>query len=251
MTATQTTLQHAIDNTNGAQTMHAFSNVTLFTKPEAQPKTKKGLELGIMTFAMHLAPADISGFEVCPMRTAGCTAACLNTAGRGRFDSVQLARLNRTLFYFNDRPKFMRQLVREIERAIQYASKRGFTPAFRLNATSDIPWHRVPCEYRGVQYASVMHAFPDVQFYDYTKVYKRITRETLPANYHLTFSLAENNDKHALAVLKANGNVAAVFRDKQTVQRAIDSGYFGFPVISGDESDLPRSSKLGSGVERA
>ena len=36
---------------------------TLFTKPDAQPKAVKGEKYGYMAFVMHLAPADLSGFE--------------------------------------------------------------------------------------------------------------------------------------------------------------------------------------------
>ncbi len=49
----------------------------------ANPKIQKGTKLGYLSFILHLAPADLSGKETCPKRTAGCTAACLNTAGRG------------------------------------------------------------------------------------------------------------------------------------------------------------------------
>jgi hypothetical protein len=60
----------------------------LLTRPDAQPKAVKGEKYGVMTFVLHLAPADVSGHEVCSMRTAACTFFCLNTAGRGAFDSA-------------------------------------------------------------------------------------------------------------------------------------------------------------------
>src|SRR4051812_30271137 len=49
----------------------------------SNPKVEKGRGAGYWTFILHLAPAKLSGFNVCPMATAGCKAACLNTAGRG------------------------------------------------------------------------------------------------------------------------------------------------------------------------
>ena len=49
----------------------------------ANPKIQKGTDKGYLSFILHLAPADLSGREVCPKRTKGCTDACLNTAGRG------------------------------------------------------------------------------------------------------------------------------------------------------------------------
>lgn len=205
----------------------------LLTPAEQNPKTAKGLAHKVMTFPLHLAPADLSGFEVCPMR-GGCTSACLNLAGRGIFTATQAARVRRTRWFFENRITFMQALVRDISRAIRHAEKRGYVAAFRLNATSDIPWHRVPCD----GFDSIMARFPTVQFYDYTKVAKRLTSETLPANYHLTFSLAENNHDAAARVIAAGGNIAAVFRDKATVARAIASRAYVVPVINGDETDL-------------
>jgi hypothetical protein len=203
----------------------------LLALPDANAKTKKGLKRGVMTFPLHLAPADLSGFNVCPM-AGGCKAACLNTAGRGRFDTTQAARVRKTRWFFNDRASFLAALYKDICAAIRYADKRGFDVSIRLNATSDIPWHRIAYGAR-----SIIDAFPQVQFYDYTKVAKRFS-EALPANYHLTFSLAEDNRAAAESVLAAGGNVAAVFRDSATRARYQESGYLGYPVIDGDETDL-------------
>lgn len=49
------------------------------------------------------------------------------------------------------------------------------------------------------------------EVYDYTK---RVNR-TPPAGYHLTFSLAEDNDSDAVHWLERGGNVAAVFDTKK------------------------------------
>lgn len=215
----------------------------LLTMPAQNPKTAKGMALNVLTFPLHLAPADLSGFEVCPMRTAGCTAGCLNTAGRGRFDATQLGRIRKTKLFFNARAFFMAQLVKDIARAVRYAEMRGFQPAFRLNATSDIAWHRVPVD----GFANIMDRFPTAQFYDYTKVEKRM-RERLPTNYYLTFSFTGENAIAAHKVLLHGDNVAVVFRDKATVARAIEHGFAplgAWPgnrpmvqTINGDETDL-------------
>lgn len=224
------------------------------------PKTEKGEKLGYWTAVLHLAPADLSGFEVCAGRTAGCTAGCLNTAGRGgiaagigilTYDSIaggnrnhiQAARIARTRFLFNDRQAFLTQLVKEIAAFVRKAKAKGFTPAIRLNATSDIRWEAKPFHLDGL---SIMDWFPDVQFYDYTKL---ANRKGVPANYHLTFSLADGNaDKARLALL--NGfNVAAVFRDIETRNHFMQTGFMGRQVVDGDETDLrfldPRGSIVG------
>jgi len=79
-------------------------------------KTVKGEKLGFYTGILYLAPSDISGFQVCPMaKLAQCEAACLYTAGRGAFNSIQKARIEKTKKFFNDRPNFMLHLVKDIE----------------------------------------------------------------------------------------------------------------------------------------
>lgn len=213
------------------------------------PKTEKGEKLGYWTAVLHLAPADLSGHNVCPTATAGCKAACLNTAGRGgmmagvarltyadvaagKVNHIQTARIKRTRLLFAARTGFLHQLHKEITAFVRKARAAGFTPAIRLNATSDIRWEAAAFHYMG---KSMMEHFPDVQFYDYTKLWNR---RNLPANYHLTFSLADGNaDKAALAL--ANGiNVAAVFRTQADVADAIRGGFMGRPVVDGDETDL-------------
>lgn len=71
-----------------------------------------------------------------------------------------------------------------------------------------------------------------MQFYDYTK---RPNRRNLPPNYHLTFSLAEDNDIDALQALKNSINVAAVFRTKRG--HALPDVFMNRPVIDGDLHD--------------
>jgi len=59
-------------------------------------KTAKGEKTGYLTGILHLAPGQLAGVQVCPQASAGCLSACLNTAGRGRFDAIQQARINKT-----------------------------------------------------------------------------------------------------------------------------------------------------------
>jgi hypothetical protein len=194
-------------------------------------KTVKGQKKGYMTGVMYMAPANLSGYEVCPMRSKGCTAACLNTAGRGKFDNIQQSRINKTKFFFTNRPEFMDQLVKEISALVNKAEKAGFIPCVRLNGTSDIVWESVPInEPDGSHFENLMALFPDVQFYDYTK---RHNRKNLPSNYHLTYSLAEDNDQRAQLALANGMNVAAVFADRHYPKQ-----YLGVRVVDGDESDL-------------
>lgn len=198
------------------------------------PKTAKGEKLGYLTAILHLAPAWLSGFNVCPMATKGCAAACLNTAGRGGIikkgettNVIQEARIRKTLMFFNERDEFMAQLVKEIRNFIKLAGKHGLTPAIRLNGTSDIRWETLEVD---APSNNIMDLFPTTQFYDYTKI---PNRRNLPANYHLTFSLAEDNDEQAKTAIANGMSVAVVFRTKD-----FPTTFMGLPVVNGDESDL-------------
>ena len=193
-------------------------------------KTIKGEKLGFITFGLHLAPFNLSGHNVCAWASKGCSDACLNTAGRGKFDMVQESRKKKTKWFFNDKENFMRQLVKEISNAIKLASKKDMKPCFRLNLTSDIAWESQ--KYNGLK---LMDWFSDVQFYDYTKSAKRVEKMLqgkMPSNYHLTFSRAEDNDNETKKLLSLGANVACVFR------YGLPKTWLGRKVIYGDETDL-------------
>jgi hypothetical protein len=196
----------------------------------ANTKIKKGEKMGFMSFGIHLAPASLSGFNVCKDASKGCAAACLNTAGMGIYSTVQAARIKKTHLFFSDKKAFMSQLVKEIQAAIRKAKKNDMRPCFRLNLTSDLPWEKIRHEGK-----TIFNAFPDVQFYDYTKSPARMSAflaGKLPKNYHLTFSRSESNGAIADAMLASGGNVAVVFRGK------LPQAWRGASVIDGDATDL-------------
>jgi len=180
---------------------------------KGNPKTLKGQAHGYMTYILHLSPSDVSGVgNTCPKATEGCRAACLNTAGRGGMfqpggtNSIQEARKRKTRQFFEDRAGFMIDLAADIGKAIKQAERKGFTPVFRLNGTSDLSWEKytVPGTAK-----NVFELFPTVQFYDYTKVLGRKVKD-IP-NYHLTFSRAESNDSDCNKARLQGMNVAAVY----------------------------------------
>lgn len=206
---------------------------SLLTRSNA--KTPKGERRGWITWILYLAPANLSGYEVCGGRSKDCTALCLYTAGRGQMNSVQQARLRKTKWFFEDRSGFMEQLVREVKRCIAYAKKKGMKPAFRLNGTSDIPWESI----RVGDHKNIFEMFPSVQWYDYTKL---IGRKKIPKNYHLTYSRSEANEQDIVKALKRGMNISVVF------DRLPDQ-YMNLPVIDGDQDDLrfldPRERVVG------
>lgn len=199
-------------------------------------KTVKGEKYNILTGILYLAPYDVSGYQVCPKASAGCAAACLYSAGRGVYQNVQNGRIRKTKLFFENRPEFLTTLVKNIEALVRKAKREDMLPAVRLNGTSDIAWEKIKLIRNGVIYRNVMEAFPDVEFYDYTKILGRKAAIALP-NYSLTFSLAEDNDADAVAALEQGYNVAVVMEQgRKKAPKPAQWG--GYPVIDGDESDL-------------
>jgi hypothetical protein len=192
-------------------------------------KTSKGEKRMVKTGVIYLAPNTIAGPNICPSATERCIEACLYTSGRGAFTSIQTARIAKTKSYHADKQGFINRLEKEIASAYKSSQKKGFQLAIRINGTSDLP----------VETWGLMEKFPDVAFYDYTKVQSRMAKfleGKMPANYHLTFSLSENNLTQALAFLSLGGNVAVVFR--KGIKEAFPEKHWGFPVVSGDDDDL-------------
>ena len=205
------------------------------------PKTDKNKKIkGLDKYRilrLNLAPSDLSGFNVCSMASKGCKKACLHTAGNPVFQKQKdLGRINRTRYYFQSRVEFISRLFKEIKNHEIYCNKNNYIPVVRLNTTSDIPW----------EIHNIFEKFPNIQFYDYTKIKKRAFKyinNEYTKNYHLTFSLNEINYNDSMDVLNNGGNVAIVFRNQ------LPKTYKGFNVVNGDLHDLrfldPRNSIVG------
>ena len=114
---------------------------TLLTQGNA--KIVKGEKLGYLTKGIHLAPANLSGYEACQWRSKGCTFSCLNTAGRGRMERTQDSRIAKTKLFFEKQADFMRKLCKEIASTVKLATKKEMTAVFRLNLTSDVEWEKI------------------------------------------------------------------------------------------------------------
>jgi len=230
-------------------------SLKLFKSPTiaagSNAKTVKGDDL-YQTAIMYLAPHTASGMgNVCPMAImAGCSEPCLYKAGRAElFDSIPKARIAKTQRYFRSREKFMAELVRDLEKFVAHCGRQGVKPACRLNGTSDIQWEVAhPCFRGGVRYPSIFAAFPEVQFYDYTKIYKRVYRK-LPDNYTLCLSYSAASAGYRDAVLKAaketGCSIAVVYRTKalrDLIAADVKTDWVRMSldrvVIDGDETDM-------------
>ena len=204
---------------------------SLLTAGGDNPKLRKSNAAGTpyRTWGLGLAPANESGRQLCPAASPGCRAACLYHQGHARLDPVVRACRVARAVALHDHPAWFRaRLSWELGRLTGRAGRAGTKVAVRLNLTSDVAWERVWPELFG--------HFPGVQFYDYTKRVTRARRHAaggLPANYHLTFSRSEVNHADCLAVLRAGGSVAVVFRTPD-----FPADWEGYPVVDGDAHDL-------------
>ena len=178
---------------------------------------------------IYLAPDDLADGKntLCPYaKIAKCSEACLNTAGMGKFSNVQQSRIRKSLLFLNDRQEFMRQLVQDANKFLKECDRLGKKPALRLNGTSDIQWETIEVD----GHDNIFAMFPQIQFYDYTKIPTRKV-EHIP-NYHLTWSYSEANDKYATMFDKVSNNIAVVFRD------VLPKVFKGLKVIDGDKHDM-------------
>jgi hypothetical protein len=149
------------------------------------------------------------------------------------YDVKILNEERKTEYFFADRDAFMLDLAYDIQKAIRFAERKGLTPVFRLNGTSDLSWEKYEVPVFCTK--NIFELFPNVQFYDYTKVLGRKVKDI--HNYHLTFSKADGNDSDVAEALLQGMSVVAVY-DK------IPEG-----VPSADETDLrfldPKGIMLG------
>jgi len=156
---------------------------------------------------------------------AGCHEPCLVSAGRGAFNSVHKARERKTKLLLSNPNEFKRLLREDLTKFEAYCKRKSVKPVIRLNGTSDKNW------------LNIIREFPKIQFYDYTKVYNRASKN-LPKNYHLTLSYSEANldyaDKVRAYANKYQANLAVVFRDKNNIPKT----FLDRLVINGDADDL-------------
>ena len=188
---------------------------------------------GVLTFGIYLAPANMSGYEVCP-NSKWCREFCLNGSGHNKMEilagknRIQRARIKKTRLFFENRELFMVILIHEIKRWRKYAEEHGLRFAIRINCTSDISPEEFV--YNG---KNILEIFPDVQFYDYTKVYSRINLLGKYKNYDLTYSYSGHNENCCKKFLAKGGKVAVVFASNE-----MPESFMGYPCTDGNLYDM-------------
>ena len=210
----------------------------LLSNPITNYKAKKNLSLKVDTYFLSLAHSNTSGYNVCPVANkigenntnkSNCSLVCVAKNGNGNYPNVIKSRITKTKRFFEDRQNFLNELVVEIYKSIEKSRVNKNTPTFRLNAYSDIKWESVKVSKFGNN--TIFELFPDVQFYDYTKIPNRIT----PFNYSLTYShwgKWETTNK----AMKQGQNIAMVFDAKKADK--LPKMFKGRQVVDGDKTDL-------------
>lgn len=182
--------------------------ISYFASVNSSQKIVKGEKLNFDTLVLYLSASKNAGVDLCKFASTGCRLACLVASGHALIESragkntIAISRIVKTWLTVYRRDIADTVLCAEIESAKRRAEKRGRKFAVRINGTSDL------C------FADVINAFPDVQFYDYTKNPQRVE---LP-NYHLTFSYADTSK-------------ARIKHYKQALNRGQS---IAFPVIASD-----------------
>jgi hypothetical protein len=197
---------------------------------ESSAKTVKGEKIGFLTGIVYLVPDH----NLCPLaRAAGCFEGCLKSAGRGAFNTVQLARQSKTDYFYNNQVAFLLSLAADIWSLERRAKSLGLIPLVRPNGTSDIPYENLIVW----DNKTIFQLFPEIQFYDYTKIPSRNLVGKTNGNYDLTYSFSAITPKPISIKGLTNPNnsrVAVVFQK----QSDIPTSFRSWAVVDGDDSDV-------------
>ena len=197
-------------------------------------KASQSVAYGWLNAIHYMAPHKLAGVgNLCGDASDGCIKICLgqHSGAAIYYPSVIQSRIAKARRFMRDRAAYMRDMARAIEAAYRKAQREGLKLCVRPNGSTDLAFEGL----KGDNGLTLVAAFPNIQFTDYTKSFKRALAHAqgkMPANYHLTFSHSETNGSQCLQILAAGGNVAVVFAN------GLPDVWNGFPVINGDLHDL-------------
>lgn len=217
-------------------------------------KAAKASGFGYINAIHYMAPHSLGGFgNLCPNATEPCIYNCLGwQSGHAAMvkdldigtNSVRESRKLKAKLFMTDRANYLNAIVCDIARIVAKAKRDGLKPCIRLNGSSDIPFERLRFELSDKAqraliklygkplsgFVTILEAFPDVQFIDYTKSFNRLGKG--PRNLDLTFSYGVTNSSDCVKALLAGHNIAMIF------DGGLPESFAGFPVINGDLHDL-------------
>ena len=151
------TLEQSRDITVRTLLINGDQNTKLAKSNKAQTKYR--------TFGISLAPHKKAGVgNMCSHASPACVDACLDESGmRSVWESIHIGKIARTIAFQTERQWFLERLAKEISNKQATADREGYTVAIRPNILSDYPFEST----------GIVDAFPNVQWYDYTKNPKR------------------------------------------------------------------------------
>jgi hypothetical protein len=215
--------------TNKAQAKK-LTGLSFLGSVSATTKHQKSIKYNELTYSLYLAPAKMSGYEVCPNRSKECTSLCLNHSGMNRMnmkgDMINQSRIKKTKLFFEQKEFFMNWIIDEIKSAKLKSDKLGYKFSVRLNNTSDISPESFILDGK-----NILQIFSKTKFYDYTKVYDRIKLLKKYKNYDLTYSFSGTNFQDCISALNNKMRVAVVFKK-------VPTSFWGYKVIDGDAYDM-------------
>lgn len=210
---------------------------------------------GVEAAGLALAPSfEMNGFNTCP-NSASCKDECLGKTsgnyfkvGGGKdlsaFKGPRLNSLKKTLGMLGEPEAFAVRLYDEIAAKRAEAANNGNHLGVRLNVLSDIN-PRV--------HQAIVKAFPDVTFYDYTKMaYKPVA-----PNQHYTYSSTgvsqedvqnpNTNWPRMRRMLDGGENVAMAFTDREHLPQNVRDAETGkvYRVVNGDVHDFRPLDRVG------
>lgn len=206
----------------------------------------------VITYNLYLAPWTLAGvvngrqINTC-LGGEHCHESCLFGSGRSKIEGITYgvehslimqSRIKKTRLFYTDRDLFMSLLCYELEHTKAFAEKKGFGFSVRLNCTSDIS----PLAFKA-NGKNILEMYPNVVFYDYTKVIGRLSLPFRYPNYHLTWSFDGYNHDNCLKALAMGINVAVVFDTPYCPK-----SFMGYNVINGTLSDLRYKDEKGGNI---
>lgn len=231
-----------------ANTLRKRFNVGYLLGSSTKIEASNAADTSYISYIQYLSPdteytqaTGIVAPSLCPFATPACSAVCLGkTSGRMRFTANKRARINRTALYHSGLEDYFTVLVDEVLRVKDKAQRDGLKLALRLNGTSDILWERLTVDIFGFRFGNIFDCFPDIVFYDYTKVPVKHRLDAVDTDsYKLTYSYSERSDSIERArEYSDNGAGVAIVYTGNPLQALDSIGLDRENVVNGDEHDM-------------
>lgn len=195
-------------------------------------KTSKSKGINVDNYILPLEPDYI----LCPLaKKAGCGKTCIVNSGLNKTPTAKSSKARKTDLFYNNFDQFKKDLVSDHNYLQKNRIYKGFEVASRLNGYSDIQYEKIKIK----DDKTIFELFPDIQFYDYTKIANRDIKD-IP-NYHLTFSYTKSLHRIAIKQLEKGQNIAIVLDIKK--DDPIPTDYIminnkKYNLIDGDKNDL-------------